>query len=168
MLFCGINPGLWSAATGHHFARPGNRFYPALYVAGFTDVTLEPSEDRRLPEFGLGLTNLVARPSAQAGELSRAELRTGATSVREHVERLRPRALAVLGMGAYRIAFGAPRASLGCQDVSIGPTSVWVLPNPSGAQARYQLPQLAELFGELRVALNLADRRGSRPSGRTS
>ncbi len=167
VLFCGINPGLFSAAVGHHFARPGNRFFPALHLGGFTDTLLRPVEDRRLLEFGLGLTNLVARPSAGAGELTRAELVEGAARLSATVARLSPRALAVLGMGAYRIAFSKRSAALGEQPQCLGATRIWLLPNPSGAQARYQLPELAACFAEVREALSLPDRREATPSDRT-
>lgn len=152
VLFCGINPGLWSAAVGHHFARPGNRFWKVLAAAGFTDGVLEASEDRRLLELGLGVTNLVARSSATAAELSREELERGAARLVGKVHRYRPRFVAFLGMGAYRTAFGRPRAVIGEQPETIGETRLWLLPNPSGAQAYYRTDELVAAFAELRRA----------------
>jgi double-stranded uracil-DNA glycosylase len=153
VLFCGINPGLYSAAVGHHFARPGNRFWKALHGSGFTPELLDPFEERRLVDRGLGITNLVDRATATADELSPAELRRGAARLRRKVERLRPKALAVLGVSAFRVAFERPRASVGPHDEAIGQTAVWVLPNPSGRTAAYQLPALVEAFGALREAV---------------
>ena len=149
VLFCGINPGLYSGATGHHFARPGNRFWPALHLSGFTDRLLEPFEERELLERGFGVTNLVARATARADELSDAELRRGARRLELKVRRYEPRWLAVLGLSAYRSAFAARDVSIGPQPVSFGETRVWVLPNPSGLNAHYQLPHLAEEFERL-------------------
>jgi double-stranded uracil-DNA glycosylase len=153
VLFCGINPGLYTAAVGHHFARPGNRFWPALSAAGFTDRVLRPSEQRALLPLGLGITNVVARATATADELSRDELLAGGAKLAAKVRRMRPRWLAVLGITAYRSAFLRPRASLGEQDHEIGSTRVWVLPNPSGLNAHYHASDLARLFAELRAAL---------------
>lgn len=144
VLFCGINPSLYSAAAGHHFARPGNRFWPALHLAGLTERRLAPSEDASLLDHGLGLTNLVARPTAAAAELSAEELRTGATALAVKVERYRPARVAFLGMLAYRRAFALPGAALGRQPAPIGPSPLWLLPNPSGLQARYQLADIVE------------------------
>jgi TDG/mug DNA glycosylase family protein len=152
VLFCGINPGLYSAATGHHFARPGNRFWPALHRAGFTPRLLRPDEQDEMPALGLGLTNVVARASAAAAELSSAELVDGARVLREKVERFAPAFLAVLGVTVYRAAFARPGAALGMQDQAIGSTRVWVLPNPSGLNAHYRPDDLARLFRELRDA----------------
>jgi TDG/mug DNA glycosylase family protein len=152
VLFCGINPGLYSAAVGHHFARPGNRFWPTLFAAGFTDRVLPPEEERELLTRGYGITNIVARASAAADELSEAELRAGARKLTAKLRRYRPRFLAVLGVGAYRIAFARPNAVVGLQPQSIGDVQVWVLPNPSGRTAHYQATELARLFGELRQA----------------
>lgn len=152
VLFCGINPGLYSGATGHHFARPGNRFWPALHASGFTDRRLDPSEERDLLALGLGITNIVARTTARADELSAEELRKGAAALRRKVLRRRPRWLAPLGLTAYRVGFGAASAQVGPQDVRIGSTQVWLLPNPSGLNAHYQLPQLAEEFARLASA----------------
>jgi TDG/mug DNA glycosylase family protein len=154
VLFCGINPGLTSAATGRHFARPGNRFWPALYRSGFTPRLLHPSEQFELPALGLGITNVVARASARADELSPAELIEGGETLAALVERWRPRFLAVLGVTAYRVAFGRPKAAIGRQDHEIGGVRIWVLPNPSGLNAAWTAPRLAEAFGELRKAAN--------------
>jgi double-stranded uracil-DNA glycosylase len=153
VLFCGINPGLYSAATGCHFARPGNRFWPALHESGFTPRLLRPDEQAELPRFGLGITNLVPRATARADELSAEELRTGAARLIGLVEAWRPRVLAVVGISAYRIAFGRKVATTGEQTETIGATRVWVLPNPSGLNAHYQLPALAERFRALRLAI---------------
>ncbi|HYD51229.1 MAG TPA: G/U mismatch-specific DNA glycosylase [Gemmatimonadaceae bacterium] len=150
VLFCGINPGLWSAATGHHFARPGNRFWPTLHRAGFTDRVLHPSEERELLARGYGITNVVPRTTAAAAELTDEEITAGGRRLVAKVGRWRPRVLAVLGVGAYRTAFARPRAEVGLQAETIGDTRLWVLPNPSGLNANYQAPALARLFGELR------------------
>lgn len=153
VLFCGINPGLYSAATGHHFARPGNRFWPALHWSGFTPGLLRPCDQDRLPELGLGITNVVARATARASELSDAELRAGGTLLAAKVARLRPDWLAVVGVTAYRTAFSQPKAAIGPQAATIGDTGLWVLPNPSGLNAHVTGPELAELMRELREAL---------------
>lgn len=146
VLFCGINPGRWSGAVGHHFAHPGNRFWKALHLAGLTAELLSPAEERRLLDVGLGITNLVARTTATAAELSPDELRRGAVALRRKLARYEPRSVAFLGLGAYRTAFAAPRAGLGEQTEPLGAVLVWVLPNPSGLQAHYPLPVLvAEL-----------------------
>ena len=137
MLFCGINPGLYSAATGHHFARPGNRFWPALHRSGFTDTQLHPCEQDQLLRHGLGITNMVARATARADELSPAELVEGGAMLTATVARWRPAWLAVVGVTAYRSAFARPKAVLGRQDVTVAGTPVWVLPNPSGLNAHY-------------------------------
>jgi TDG/mug DNA glycosylase family protein len=157
VLFCGINPGLYSAATGRHFARPGNRFWPALYRAGFTDRRLRPEEQDELPAFGLGITNIVARASARADELSADELRDGVEQLARLVHTYAPRVLAVLGISAYRLAFGRRGAVVGAQEHVIGATRVWVLPNPSGLNAHYQLPALADEYLALRRALREED-----------
>jgi TDG/mug DNA glycosylase family protein len=152
VLFCGINPGLVSAATGHHFARPGNRFWPALHGAGFTPRLLRPAEQWELPALGLGITNMAPRATARADELAPAELVAGAVRLRELVAERRPRWLAVVGVTAYRTAFGAPRASVGQQEESLGGTGVWVLPNPSGLNAHWQLPAMIAEYARLRAA----------------
>ena len=153
VLFCGINPGLYSGAVGHHFARPGNRFWPTLHRSGFIDRPLTACEERELLRFGLGVTNIVTRATAAADELSDAELREGARNLQRKVKRYRPAALAVLGVSAYRVAFAKPKAKLGEQSETVGDTRVWVLPNPSGLNAHYQLADLARVFRELREAL---------------
>ncbi|GGV09229.1 hypothetical protein GCM10010495_22600 [Kitasatospora herbaricolor] len=146
-------PGLWSGATGRHFARPGNRFWPALHRSGFTPRQLRPDEQDELLGLGLGITNVAARTTAKADELTRAELLEGGAALTERVARLRPRALAVLGIGAYRTAFGRPRATVGRQPEGLGDTEVWVLPNPSGLNAHYTLDALAAEFRKLREAV---------------
>lgn len=152
VLFCGINPGLMSEATGHHFARPGNRFWPALHASGFTPRLLRPDQQDELLELGLGITNVVDRPSARADELSKAELVAGGKNLTRKVGRLRPEWLAVVGITAYRVAFAEPKAVLGRQQRTIGGTGVWVLPNPSGLNAHHTPASLAAAFAELREA----------------
>lgn len=156
VVFVGINPGLWSGAVGHHFARPGNRFWKALHGAGFTERVLSPFDDASLLERGLGVTNLVDRTTPNAAELTDDELRDGARTLAERLEPLRPRFVAVLGIGAYRTAFGRPAAAIGPQDERLGEARVWVLPNPSGLNAHYQLDALIEQFRELRSAATAA------------
>jgi double-stranded uracil-DNA glycosylase len=150
VLFCGINPGLYSGATGHHFARPGNRFWRTLQAAGFTNRLVRPWEERLLLEYGLGITNLVERATATAAELGLDELRTGRGTLERKVRRYRPRAVAVLGIGAYRSAFSRPKARIGRQPELLGGATLWVLPNPSGLNANHQLADLARAFGALR------------------
>jgi TDG/mug DNA glycosylase family protein len=152
VLFCGINPSLLSAARGHHFARPGNRFWPALHLAGLTPVRLVPEQDDELPRYGLGVTNLVDRPTRAAAELTAAELRAGAGALHELVAGYRPRVVAVLGITAWRVAFDRPRAVLGVQPERVGGATTWVAPNPSGLNAHYQLPDLASFYRRLRPA----------------
>jgi TDG/mug DNA glycosylase family protein len=154
VVFCGINPGLYTAWVGHHFGRPGNRFWKALYLSGFTDRLLEPSEQRSLLERGLGVTNLVARTTARADELTTDELRAGAADLAAKIERASPRWLAVLGVTAYRLAFNRPAANVGRQPDCIGSTRIWVLPNPSGLNAHYQLAGLVTAFAELRAEVS--------------
>jgi double-stranded uracil-DNA glycosylase len=153
VLFCGINPGLWSAAVGHHFARPGNRFWPALHLAGFTPRVLDPAEDVDLPRYGLGITNLVGRATAGAAELTREELRAGAELLAARAAAIRPAVVAVLGVGAWRAGFGAPQATVGPQPERVGGARAWLLPNPSGLNAHWQLAGLAAAFAELRRSL---------------
>ena len=153
VVFVGINPGLWSGAVGHHFAGPGNRFWKALHPSGFTDRLLSPPENAALLGRRLGVTNLVARTTASADELSADELSAGATALEDRLAPLRPRIVAVLGMGAYRTGFGRPKATLGAQEESLGGSRLWVLPNPSGRNAHYQLDDLVERFEELRSTL---------------
>lgn len=152
VLFCGINPGTVSGATGHHFARPGNRFWKVLAGAGFTDRVLTPAEQQSLLGYGVGVTNIVARTTAAAADLTREELRSGAVALEAKVARWRPEWLAVLGVQAYRTAFGRPKATIGRQPELIAGAGLWVLPNPSGLQAAYQLPDMIRLYGELRSA----------------
>ncbi|MFF7853629.1 G/U mismatch-specific DNA glycosylase [Streptomyces sp. NPDC007904] len=152
VLFCGINPGLMTAATGHHFARPGNRFWPALHRSGFTPRLLRPSEQEELLSYGLGITNVVARATARADELSAEEYREGGRLLAAKVARLRPRWLAVVGITAYRAAFDDRTARVGPQTRTIGETRVWVLPNPSGLNAHWTPATLAEEFARLREA----------------
>jgi TDG/mug DNA glycosylase family protein len=152
VLFCGINPGLYTAAVGHHFARPGNRFWPALYKSGFTDRLLSPFEERELLELQLGISNVVPHATAAASELSREDFAKGGRTLRAKVRRYRPRIVAVLGVGAYREAFARPKAVIGEQDERIADAHVWVLPNPSGLNANYQIDDLVQLFKELRNA----------------
>ncbi|MCI0554323.1 MAG: G/U mismatch-specific DNA glycosylase [Anaerolineae bacterium] len=149
VLFCGINPGLYSGATGHHFARPGNRFWPTLYQAGFTPCLLDPSEERELLEYGYGITNLVARATAIADELSPDELVAGQRRLKSKVKRYQPQVVAVLGISAYRTAFAQKAVTLGQQPERLANSIVWVLPNPSGLNAHYQLANLVEHFGAL-------------------
>ena len=151
VLFCGINPGLYTAAVQQHFGRPGNRFWPVLHGAGFTPRLFHPSEQRALLPLGYGITHLVARATAAAAELTGDELADGARILERKARRYAPRVLAIVGIGAYRTAFARPRAKLGLQDETIGATRIWVLPNPSGLNANYQPAQLVELFHELRV-----------------
>jgi TDG/mug DNA glycosylase family protein len=153
VLFCGINPGLYSAAVRHHFARPGNRFWPALHAAGFTQRLLHPSEERELLSYGLGVTNVVAHATASAAELTADRFVTGGRRLKAKVRRYRPTVLAVLGVGAYRTVFERPRATLGEQDERIGRTRLWVLPNPSGLNANYKPAQFAAQFRKLREAI---------------
>ncbi|MEU1665480.1 G/U mismatch-specific DNA glycosylase [Streptomyces sparsogenes] len=152
VLFCGINPGLMTAATGHHFARPGNRFWPVLHASGFTPRLLKPSEQHELLTYGLGITNVVARASARADELTDEEYREGGRILQEKVTRLRPRWLAVAGVTAYRVAFGDKRAAIGPQERTVGTTRIWALPNPSGLNAHWTLATMAEEFARLRAA----------------
>ena len=153
VLFCGINPGLYAAATGWHFARPGNRFWPSLHLSGFTPRLLAPRDQAEIAAHGLGITNVVARATAQAAELSAAELRDGGARLADLVWRSRPRYVAIAGVPAYRVAFGVPRAAIGPQSESIGPARLWILPNPSGLNASWTLPRLTEVFRELREAV---------------
>jgi TDG/mug DNA glycosylase family protein len=149
VLFCGINPGLYSAATGNHFARPGNRFWPALHAAGFTPRLLHPSENDLLLKQGYGLTNIVRRATASAEELDPAEFVAGRKRLALKVRRYRPRTVAFLGVGAYRHAFGRPKATLGLQPETFEDAKVWVLPSPSGLNANYLMPALVKLFRQL-------------------
>jgi double-stranded uracil-DNA glycosylase len=152
VLFVGINPGLYTAATGHHFARPGNRFWPALHAAGFTRRLLHPSEQRELLKDGYGITNLVNRATAAAEELEPAEFLAGRKRLAAKVRRYRPRLVAFLGVGAYCLGFGIKTTAIGKQADLFEGAQVWVLPNPSGLNANYQLPALIKLFRAMRAA----------------
>jgi TDG/mug DNA glycosylase family protein len=152
VLFCGINPSLYSGATGDHFARPGNRFWAALHASGFTDRLLHPSEKEKLLESGLGVTNLVMRATARADELDDEEFRSGVKALEKKAKRFKPRYIAFLGLGAYRIATGNKKAAVGPQKEAIGGSRVWLLPNPSGLNAHYQATDLAWVFADLRKA----------------
>jgi len=152
VLFCGINPGLYSGATGLHFARPGNRFWPALFAAGFSQRLLAPWENQELLDAGYGITNLVRRTTATAAELDDEEFRAGRLALARKARKYSPKWVAVLGLGAYRTGFGKPHATIGPQAERIGPSGLWVLPNPSGLNANHQLPQLTRMFRELRLA----------------
>jgi TDG/mug DNA glycosylase family protein len=155
VLFCGINPSLYSAAVGHHFARPGNRFWPALHAAGFTERLLSPFEDRDLLPLGYGITNIVARATATAEELTGEELIAGGRRLGRKIRQYRPGMVAFLGITAYRTALGRKDAALGRQAERFAEAGLWVLPNPSGLNAHYQLADLARLFAELRRATSL-------------
>jgi TDG/mug DNA glycosylase family protein len=150
VLFVGINPGLYTAWSGHHFARPGNRFWPTLHLAGFSRKLLHPSEQRALLEDGYGITNLVNRATATAEEVAPAEFAAGAKKLAAKVRRYRPRVVAFLGVGAYCHAFGIRTCTIGKQPERFEGAEVWVLPNPSGLNANYQLPDLVKLFRQLR------------------
>jgi TDG/mug DNA glycosylase family protein len=153
VLFCGINPGLYSAWARHHFARPGNRFWPALYAAGFTSRLLKPEEEGELLRSGFGLTNLVKRATVGSGELSASELRQGGLQLGRKVRKYQPKAIAILGVSAYRLAFENPSAQLGPQTECLGSSLVWVLPNPSGLNAHFTPPALARAFIQFRLAV---------------
>jgi TDG/mug DNA glycosylase family protein len=150
VLFVGINPGLRSAEVGHNFARPGNRFYPALHASGFTPRLLTPEEDVTLPSYGLGITNIAARPTRAATELSDDELREGAARLEALVANLQPRLVAMVGVTAYRVAFNQRKAMLGLQEQTIGGRPVWILPNTSGLNAHHRPADFARLFAEAR------------------
>ncbi len=152
VLFVGINPGLYSGAVGHHFARPGNRFWPALHKAGFTSYVLSPFEERELLKRGYGITNIVAFSTTAADELGTRDLLAGGRRLTAKIKRYRPRIVAILGLKAFRLAFRRPQAGFGLQEERIGSSQVWVLPNPSGLNASYQLPALARMFRTVRRA----------------
>jgi TDG/mug DNA glycosylase family protein len=164
VLFCGINPGLVSGARGLHFARPGNRFWKVLHAAGFTERVLDPAEQRHLLDLQMGITNLVPFTSRAAADLSPAQLREGAEELAQKVARLRPAVVAVLGMQAYRTAFGRPRAAIGPQREGLRRARLWLLSNPSGLQARYGLAEMTDMYEDLRVAAGLP-RRHEGPGG---
>ncbi len=152
VLFCGINPGLYTAAVGHHFARPGNRFWPALFKSGFTDRLVSPFDESELLKSGLGISNVVPHATATAAELTREDFIKGGRRLAAKVKKYQPQIVAILGVGAYRTAFAKPKATIGEQPERIHSARVWVLPNPSGLNANYQLPELVRLFRELRTA----------------
>lgn len=156
VLFCGINPGLYSGYTGHHFARPGNRFWPTLYAAGFTDRLLKPAEQDELLKHGYGITNLVERATATAAELTATELLAGGQRLRAKVKQHQPEVLAVLGVTAYRTAFQRPRARMGEQVEGLESARLWVLPNPSGLNAHYTPADLAQVFRDFRLTITTA------------
>lgn len=151
VLFCGINPGLYTAAVGHHFARPGNRFWPALYKSGFTARLLSPFEEDGLLESGIGISNVVAHATATAAELTPGDFIRGGHDLTRKIKRYRPRVVAILGVGAYRLAFARPKAVIGEQEDRLAGVPAWVLPNPSGLNANYQLPELVRLFRKLHL-----------------
>jgi double-stranded uracil-DNA glycosylase len=153
ILFCGINPGLYSGVVGHHFARPGNRFWPALHRGGLTPHQLKPEEENKMIGYGLGITNLVERATASADEIKREEIAAGGVKLKEKVLFYKPKILAVLGIGAYRTAFKNPKAVIGRQPDMIGDIVIWALPNPSGLNAHYRLNELGNLFKELKEAV---------------
>ena len=157
VLFCGINPGRLSGELGLHFARRGNRFWKLLHAGGFTDRVLLPAEQAALPGVGIGITNLVERTTAAASELTNEELRAGASALDAKARHVQPRFIAVLGLQAYRTAFGRPFAAIGEQPETLGPARLWLLPNPSGLQAYYQLPEMTALFRDLHAAAFEAD-----------
>ncbi len=154
VLFCGLNPGLYSAAVGHHFARPGNRFWPALFAGGFTNRLVSPFDERNLLDDGYGITNLVARGTASAAELTNDELIAGGRTLIRKVRKYQPQYVAILGVSAFRTAFDQPKATIGEQDFCIAKTRVWVLPNPSGLNAHFQIKELSRLFRKLRDAVD--------------
>ncbi|MEV2246171.1 G/U mismatch-specific DNA glycosylase [Streptomyces sp. NPDC049970] len=153
VLFCGINPSIMTATTGHHFAHPGNRFWPVLHLSGFTPRRLKPSEQRELPAYGLGITNVVARPTARASELEAEEYREGGRVLSAKVEEFGPSWLAVVGVTAYRTAFGERHARIGPQERTVGGARVWALPNPSGLNAHWTVATMAEEYARLREAV---------------
>src|SRR5215510_3961098 len=154
VLFCGINPSVYSAVVGHHFARPGNRFWPTLHKAGFTPRLLRPEQEQELLTYSYGITNIVERASVAAAELSAEELAAGGQALRTKVQQYQPRVLAILGISAYRLAFNQPRAVLGPQPETIGTTPLYILPNPSGLNANYTPADLARVYAEFRHTID--------------
>lgn len=163
LLLCGINPSLWSAVAGCHFGNPANRLWPTLHLAGLTSRRLHPSETEDLLAAGIGVTNVVNYATATAAEITKDQLRLGRERVVATVAQWAPEVIAFLGLSAYRTAFGRPKAVVGRQEEQIGETVVWLLPNPSGLNAHYQLPDLARVYGELRAHLD--DLAENRPPG---
>jgi TDG/mug DNA glycosylase family protein len=157
VVFCGINPSIMSFERGHHFARPGNRFWPTLHGSGFTPRLMRPEEDMELLEYGVGVTNVVDRPTRGVADLTAEEMRDGGEALAEFASRFRPKVVAVLGVTAWRAAYKRPEAVVGLQPQTVGSCAAWVLPNPSGLNAHYQLPDLIRLFGELREWIGAAD-----------
>lgn len=157
VLFCGINPGLYTAVVGHNFARPGNRFWPTLHAAGFTPRLYLPEEERGLLDLGFGITNIVDRATASAAELSAAELKEGGGRLVEKVLAYQPQVLALLGISAYRVAFGKANAGIGIQEQTIGNTRLWLLPNPSGLNAHFPPQKLARVYQELRIFVDMLE-----------
>jgi TDG/mug DNA glycosylase family protein len=155
VLFVGINPGLYTAAVGHHFARPGNRFWPVLFRSGFTDELISPFDEIELLKSGVGISNVVPYATATAAELTKEDLLAGGRILAAKVEKYQPRIVAILGVGAYRTAFDRPKAVIGKQGERIHAARIWVLPNPSGLNANYQLPDLVTLFRQLKRAARL-------------
>jgi len=166
VLFCGINPGLYTAAIGHHFGRPGNRFWTALHRSGFTPRVISPYDERELLDLGVGITNIVNKATRVAEELTADDLRAGGAALERTVRRYRPKILAVLGLGAYRLAFTRPKAAIGEQEERVGAARMFVLPNPSGRTASYQMDALERLFRQVREAAGLPDLSRSRPPAR--
>jgi TDG/mug DNA glycosylase family protein len=164
LLFVGINPGLWTAAAGAHFAHPANRFYPALHAAGLTEhrmrvsAGMAESDHWHLVERGIGITNLVERATARADELNRAELVAGGRRLVDKVAAWKPKVVAVVGIGAYRIGFSKPKAAAGRQPEQMSGADVFVLGNPSGLNAHETVATLALAFREVAVAAGLTDR----------
>lgn len=152
VLFCGINPSLYSAVVGHHFARPGNRFWRSLHAAGFTDRLFSPDEDQLLPALGYGITNIVDRATATADQLSAEELVWGGQNLAAKAQQYCPQMIAILGISAYRTAFKQPKAKIG-EVAPLENTRLWVLPNPSGLNAHYQIKELAESYQQMRQAI---------------
>ena len=155
VLFVGINPSLYSAVVRHHFARPGNRFWPALYQSGFISRPLKPEEDLQLLDHGIGLTNIARHATARGDEVPPDAFERGGRTLVRKIRRHRPRSVAILGVTAYRVAFDLPKATMGPQDRTLGGAPLWVLPNPSGLNAHYQIPDLAHAYGELKQWLDV-------------
>jgi len=156
VLFCGINPGLYSAAVGHHFAGPGNLFWSTILASGLTSRLLSAFDEAELLALGYGITNMVARTSASAEDVAKDELRRGAKALRRKVLKFKPRFLAVCGLVAYRVGFERNKAVVGLQEEKIGDTAIWLLPNPSGLNAFHQPAVMNQMFTDFRIALEAA------------
>lgn len=152
ILFCGINPGLYTAAIGHHFGKPGNRFWQALYLTGFTPRLYSPFEDQKLLNLGFGITNLVSRSTATAAEISNQEFKTGGEILVDKIKKYQPLYTAFVGIGAYKLAFSKDKVKVGHQAGKIENTNVWVLPNTSGLNVNHRLTDFVELFNQLKKA----------------